>query len=200
MARLPRRLDHGDRVTLVEHLDELRTRLIIALVAVGMGFALAFAFQDHGPDLAPGAAPGRPAAHDLRGHRAVLHLRQGELLRRSRARAADRPLADLELPCSGRRGAFAAHRRRLRRRRHGALRRRPRVRVLGRFPRALDFLVALQRGVLRHRDPGELLLLVRLARHPRDRPRLRAAIFVLALVRLGVVTRTGYAKTAASGT
>ena len=48
MARLPRRLDHGDRVTLVEHLDELRTRLIIVLVAVGIGFALAFAFQDHG--------------------------------------------------------------------------------------------------------------------------------------------------------
>ena len=30
MARLPRRLEHADRVTLVEHLDELRTRLIIS--------------------------------------------------------------------------------------------------------------------------------------------------------------------------
>jgi sec-independent protein translocase protein TatC len=46
MARLPRRLSHGDRVTLVEHLDELRSRLIITLIAVGVGFALAFAFQD----------------------------------------------------------------------------------------------------------------------------------------------------------
>ncbi|HYY75254.1 MAG TPA: twin-arginine translocase subunit TatC [Gaiellaceae bacterium] len=44
--QLPRRLAHGDRVTLVEHLDELRTRLIIALIAVGVGFAIAFAFQD----------------------------------------------------------------------------------------------------------------------------------------------------------
>jgi sec-independent protein translocase protein TatC len=46
MARLPRRLEHGDRVTLVEHLDELRSRLIISLVAVGIGFVVAFAFQD----------------------------------------------------------------------------------------------------------------------------------------------------------
>jgi sec-independent protein translocase protein TatC len=46
MAKLPRRLAHGDRVTLVEHLDELRTRLIISLIAIGVGFAVAFAFQD----------------------------------------------------------------------------------------------------------------------------------------------------------
>ena len=46
MARLPRRLEHGDRVTLVEHLDELRSRLIISLLAVGVGFVIAFAFQD----------------------------------------------------------------------------------------------------------------------------------------------------------
>ena len=44
--QLPRRLAHGDRVTLVEHLDELRTRLMITLAAVGVGFAVAFAFQD----------------------------------------------------------------------------------------------------------------------------------------------------------
>ena len=47
MARLPRRLEHGDRVTLVEHLDELRSRLIIALAAVGVGFLVAFVFQDN---------------------------------------------------------------------------------------------------------------------------------------------------------
>jgi sec-independent protein translocase protein TatC len=46
MARMPRRLAHGDRVTLVEHLDELRSRLIIVLIAVGIGFAIAFVFQD----------------------------------------------------------------------------------------------------------------------------------------------------------
>ena len=29
MARLPRRLRHGESVTLVEHLDELRSRMIV---------------------------------------------------------------------------------------------------------------------------------------------------------------------------
>ena len=32
--RLPRRLGHGDSVTVVEHLDELRLRLIISLVTL----------------------------------------------------------------------------------------------------------------------------------------------------------------------
>jgi sec-independent protein translocase protein TatC len=46
MARLPRRLAHGESVTLVEHLDELRTRLIISLLALAVGFAVAFPFHE----------------------------------------------------------------------------------------------------------------------------------------------------------
>jgi sec-independent protein translocase protein TatC len=46
MARLPRRLRHEDSVTLVEHLDELRTRLIVGLLAIAAGFAAAFIFQN----------------------------------------------------------------------------------------------------------------------------------------------------------
>ncbi|MBA2642754.1 MAG: twin-arginine translocase subunit TatC [Actinobacteria bacterium] len=42
---LPRRLHHGEEATLVEHLDELRTRLIISLVALAPAFGLAFAFH-----------------------------------------------------------------------------------------------------------------------------------------------------------
>jgi sec-independent protein translocase protein TatC len=42
---LPRRLGHGEEASLVEHLDELRTRLIIGLIAVVPAFALAFAFH-----------------------------------------------------------------------------------------------------------------------------------------------------------
>ena len=34
MARLPRRLKHEDSVTLVEHLDEFRSRLIVSILAV----------------------------------------------------------------------------------------------------------------------------------------------------------------------
>jgi sec-independent protein translocase protein TatC len=41
--RLPRRLGHGQEAELVEHLDELRTRLIICLVALAAGFAAAYA-------------------------------------------------------------------------------------------------------------------------------------------------------------
>ena len=42
---LPRRLFHGEEATLVEHLDELRSRLIIALFAIIPAFLLAFAFH-----------------------------------------------------------------------------------------------------------------------------------------------------------
>jgi sec-independent protein translocase protein TatC len=44
--RLPRRLRHGEEASLVEHLDELRSRLIISLIAVGVAFVVAFAFHD----------------------------------------------------------------------------------------------------------------------------------------------------------
>jgi sec-independent protein translocase protein TatC len=43
---LPRRLYHGEEATLVEHLDELRSRLIIALIAIVPAFLLAFAFHE----------------------------------------------------------------------------------------------------------------------------------------------------------
>jgi sec-independent protein translocase protein TatC len=45
MARLPRRLRHNESVTLVEHLDELRTRLIISLLAVGAAFGVTYGFR-----------------------------------------------------------------------------------------------------------------------------------------------------------
>jgi sec-independent protein translocase protein TatC len=44
MARL-RAIDHEDRLTLVEHLDELRSRIIISLAAFGVALALCF-WQD----------------------------------------------------------------------------------------------------------------------------------------------------------
>jgi sec-independent protein translocase protein TatC len=43
---LPRRLLHGEEATLVEHLDELRTRLIVVLVALVPAFLLAFVFHE----------------------------------------------------------------------------------------------------------------------------------------------------------
>ena len=46
MPRLPRRLGHGESVTLVEHLEELRSRLIVALGALALGVAVAFPFHE----------------------------------------------------------------------------------------------------------------------------------------------------------
>jgi sec-independent protein translocase protein TatC len=47
MARLPRRLRHNESVTLVEHLDELRTRLIVSLLDEGVAFGFTYAFRKH---------------------------------------------------------------------------------------------------------------------------------------------------------
>jgi sec-independent protein translocase protein TatC len=44
---LPRRLRHGEEATLVEHLGELRARLIIALAALVVAFAVTYAFHGH---------------------------------------------------------------------------------------------------------------------------------------------------------
>ena len=43
--RLPRRLRHDEGVGLVDHLDELRTRLFVATGAAVVGFAMAYAFH-----------------------------------------------------------------------------------------------------------------------------------------------------------
>jgi len=45
--RLPRRLGHGEEATLVEHLDELRTRIIVSLVALAATTTVAFVFHRH---------------------------------------------------------------------------------------------------------------------------------------------------------
>ena len=42
MATALRPIRHEDRLSLVEHLDELRTRIIICLVAFGAAFAAAY--------------------------------------------------------------------------------------------------------------------------------------------------------------
>jgi sec-independent protein translocase protein TatC len=43
---LPRRLSHGEEATLVEHLDEFRSRLIIALFAIIPIFCVTFVFHE----------------------------------------------------------------------------------------------------------------------------------------------------------
>ncbi len=43
---LPRRLDHGEEATLVEHLEELRHRLFICLGAVGVGLVVGYVLHE----------------------------------------------------------------------------------------------------------------------------------------------------------
>lgn len=47
IGQLPRRLGHADEATLVEHLEELRARLFVVLIASALTGALAFAFHSH---------------------------------------------------------------------------------------------------------------------------------------------------------
>jgi sec-independent protein translocase protein TatC len=43
--RLPRRLRYGDTATLTEHLDELRGRIIVSLLALAVAFGVAYGFR-----------------------------------------------------------------------------------------------------------------------------------------------------------
>jgi sec-independent protein translocase protein TatC len=45
-GRLPRRLHHGEEATLVEHLGELRTRIVISLLALVPAFGVAYAYHE----------------------------------------------------------------------------------------------------------------------------------------------------------
>lgn len=46
MARRVRAVSHEDRLTLVEHLDELRTRIVVCIIVFGVALALCF-WQSH---------------------------------------------------------------------------------------------------------------------------------------------------------
>ena|SRR5437868_2017823 len=47
MRLLPRRLAYGEEATLVEHLGELRTRLVVALLSLAVAFSVTYAFRGH---------------------------------------------------------------------------------------------------------------------------------------------------------
>jgi sec-independent protein translocase protein TatC len=47
MKGLPKQLRHGEEATLVEHLDELRTRIFVCLGALVIGLVVGFLIHDH---------------------------------------------------------------------------------------------------------------------------------------------------------
>ena len=55
--RLPRRLDHGEEASLVEHLDELRQRLFVCLGAVAVGVVVGWVLHTHIIDWFTATAP-----------------------------------------------------------------------------------------------------------------------------------------------
>ena len=187
MPRLPRRLGHADRVTLVEHLDELRTRIIISGVALLGALVFTWIFRATiigwlnrplplrcitGPRRGRGLR--RPAAH-IQPAGGVLHLVQGRVPRRPRNRAADPPLAALGLPGARLRGDEPDRGREARRRRDDPLRRRRLLRVLGGAAGRDPLPPGLRQRALPQRDPRRPLLLVRRDEHLRDGHPLRAA-------------------------
>src|SRR3954469_25781546 len=44
--RLPRRLDHGEEASLVEHLDELRQRMFVCLGALAVGCVIGYVLHE----------------------------------------------------------------------------------------------------------------------------------------------------------
>jgi sec-independent protein translocase protein TatC len=60
MRPLPRRLRHGEEATLVEHLGELRTRIVVALLALTAAFVVTYVFRAYLLDLLT-----RPLPHRL---------------------------------------------------------------------------------------------------------------------------------------
>ena len=47
MRLLPRRLRYGEDASLVEHLEELRSRIVVCLIAVAVAFGITFGFHEH---------------------------------------------------------------------------------------------------------------------------------------------------------
>ena len=58
MARRVRAVSHDDRLTVVEHLDELRTRIVVSLIVFGVALALCFWQNNLLLEIATGPLPG----------------------------------------------------------------------------------------------------------------------------------------------
>ena len=61
---MPRRLRYGEEATLVEHLGELRARLVICLVALAGGFVVTYVFHGRILDWLKRPLPERPNQAD----------------------------------------------------------------------------------------------------------------------------------------
>ena len=94
-------ISHEDQLSLVDHLDELRARIVTSLAVFGVALALCF-WQNHLLLELAGARSPRPRKADhVRGHGAVHDDRDRLRLRRDHPLAADHPVPALRLPAAG---------------------------------------------------------------------------------------------------
>ena len=96
---------HGEEATLVEHLDELRSRLIIALLALVPAFLLAFAFHEQIIEWLMEPLPDDKRLVTLGVTEPFTTSVKVSLLAGARARASRAPVAGLGVPRARGRGA-----------------------------------------------------------------------------------------------
>ena len=82
MARL-KPAEFDERMTLVEHLDELRTRIVVSGFVLLIAIALCFWQDELLLDIANEPLPAGLRARHLQPDRAVLHHREALVLRRA---------------------------------------------------------------------------------------------------------------------
>ena len=160
----PRRLGTDEEATVVEHLTELRHRLLIVVAAIVPAFLLAFAFHAQLIEWLKRPLPAGQDARHARRRRAVHDRGQGERPRRDRDRPADPRLAGLGVPRARRRPGDPARPAVFIVVATGLFVDRRRVRLLHRPARGDHVPDELRRHALQRPDPRQLLPLVHLAR------------------------------------
>ena len=100
MARV-RPVSFEDRITLVEHLDELRTRILVSISAFAVAFCALLLAERQAAGYRQRTAAGRPDPDHLRRRRAIHHHRDDHRLRGDRDLAAGDPLPGLRLHAAG---------------------------------------------------------------------------------------------------
>ena len=165
-------IGHEDQLPVVDHLDELRSRLMVASAAFLVAFGLTTWQSDLVLEILNAPLPGGLRADHARPRRAVHHHAQELGLRRPAAVAAGPALPGLRLPRAGLQPARAQVVRAAAADGAGAVHRRGRLLLPRRAAAGARLPAQLQRLGVQHPAAGERLLRLRDADHARHGPRL----------------------------
>ena len=172
-------LDHGEEATLVEHLDELRSRLIICLIAIVPAFALTFAFHDQIMEWLTGPLPDGKKLVTLGVTEPFTTSVKVSLIAAVAVDPSRPALAVLGVLRARVRAALRSASSSCSSPRDRPLRLRRALHVLRRPPTRARVPDVVRRRALRHPDPGELLLHLRRADAARGGLAFLMPIFVL---------------------